>query len=65
MMLMGLRLSEGVSLNRFERLAGAPIEATRLSGLIGQGLLVRDGDMIAATDDGRLVLNGVLGRLLA
>tara|TARA_R110000868_G_scaffold13223_3_gene62077 strand:+ start:673 stop:1860 length:1188 start_codon:yes stop_codon:yes gene_type:complete len=65
MMLMGLRLSEGVSLNRFERLAGAPIEATRLTGLIGQGLLTRDGDVIAATPDGRLVLNGVLGRLLA
>ena len=65
MMLMGLRLSEGVSLSRFERFAGAPIEATRLSGLIGQGLLTRDGDMITATADGRLVLNGVLGRLLA
>ena len=65
MMLMGLRLSEGVSLNRFERLAGQPIEATRLSGLIGQGLIARDGDVIAATADGRLVLNGVLGRLLA
>tara|TARA_R110000868_G_scaffold35321_9_gene126818 strand:- start:2308 stop:3492 length:1185 start_codon:yes stop_codon:yes gene_type:complete len=65
MMLMGLRLSEGVSLSRFERLSGQPLEATRLSGLIGQGLLTRDGDRIAATADGRLVLNGVLGRLLA
>jgi len=65
MMLMGLRLSEGVSLARFERLAGKPLEATRLSGLIGQGLLTRHGDRIAATADGRLVLNGVLGRLLA
>ncbi|MGV8997591.1 MAG: radical SAM family heme chaperone HemW [Parvibaculaceae bacterium] len=65
MMLMGLRLSEGVSLSRFERLAGSPLEATRLSGLVSQGLLTRDGDTIAATADGRLVLNGVLGRLLA
>jgi oxygen-independent coproporphyrinogen-3 oxidase len=65
MMLMGLRLSEGVSLSRFERLAGQPLEATRLDGLIGQGLLTREGDRIAATPEGRLVLNGVLGRLLA
>lgn len=65
MMLMGLRLSEGVSLKRFERLAGQPLEATRLDGLIGQGLLTREGDRIAATPEGRLVLNGVLGRLLA
>lgn len=65
MMLMGLRLAEGVSIARFERLAGMPLEATRLSGLVAQGLLTRDGDVIAATPDGRLVLNGVLGRLLA
>lgn len=65
MMLMGLRLNEGVSLARFERLTGHALDATRLDGLIGQGLLARTGDMIAATADGRLVLNGVLGRLLA
>lgn len=65
MMLMGLRLTEGVSLARFERLSGQPMEATRLAGLVGQGLLTREDDVIAATADGRLVLNGVLGRLLA
>jgi len=65
MMLMGLRLTEGVSLARFERLSGQPLEATRLNGLVAQGLLTRNGDTIAATPDGRLVLNGVLGRLLA
>ncbi len=65
MMLMGLRLSEGVSLKRFERLAGRALETTRLADLIGQGHLTRNGDQIAATADGRLVLNGVLGRLLA
>ena len=65
MMLMGLRLNEGVSLARYERLTGHALEATRLDGLIGQGLLRRDGDVIAATPEGRLVLNGVLGRLLA
>lgn len=65
MMLMGLRLNEGVSLARYERLTGHALEATRLDGLIGQGLLTRNGDVIAATPEGRLVLNGVLGRLLA
>ena len=65
MMLMGLRLTEGVSLSRFERFAGKPIEASRLESLVAQGFLHRKGDLISTTSEGRLVLNGVLGRLLA
>ncbi|MFZ3034123.1 MAG: radical SAM family heme chaperone HemW [Parvibaculum sp.] len=65
MMLMGLRLSEGVSLARYERLTGHALDENRVESLVGQGLLVRNGDVIVATPEGRLVLNGVLGRLLA
>ncbi len=65
MMLMGLRLEEGVSLARYERLTGSALAPARIDGLIRDGALLRNGDIIKATPEGRLVLNGVLGRLLA
>lgn len=65
MMLMGLRLQEGVSLERYRALAGKPINADRLSELSGDGLLRHEGDRLTATPPGRLVLNKLLGELLA
>ncbi len=65
MMLMGLRLQEGVSLNRYAGLSGKPINEDRLSELSGDGLLQREGDRLTATPAGRLVLNKLLGELLA
>ncbi len=65
MMLMGLRLDEGVSLERYRRLTGRALESARVESLVRDGALARDGDIVKATPDGRLVLNGVLGRLLA
>jgi oxygen-independent coproporphyrinogen-3 oxidase len=65
MMLMGLRLEEGVSLSRYERLTGAALPPARVASLVAEGLVARDGDRIAATAAGRLVLNGLLARLLA
>lgn len=65
MMLMGLRLEEGVSLARYERLTGGALAPARIDGLIRDGALIRNGDVIKASPEGRLVLNGVLGRLLA
>jgi len=65
MMMMGLRLEEGVSLARYESLSGRALELSRIGGLMRDGLLIRDGDRIAATPQGRLVLDPLLGRLLA
>ncbi len=65
MMLMGLRLSEGVSLARHARMTGNPIEDSRIAALVADGLLVRDGGNIRASDEGRMVLDAVLARLLA
>ncbi len=64
-LMMGLRLSEGVPLARFERLAGRPLDATRLKPLIADGLLALDGPTLRATPQGRLVLNSLLKALLA
>lgn len=65
MMLMGLRLQEGVSLQRYKALAGQAINSARMADLSGDGLLMRDGDRLTATPPGRLVLNKLLGELLA
>jgi oxygen-independent coproporphyrinogen-3 oxidase len=64
MMLMGLRLSEGVSLARHARIAGKPIAEDRIAALVRDGLLARNGGIIRATHEGRMVLDALLARLL-
>ncbi|MGB5948580.1 MAG: radical SAM family heme chaperone HemW [Parvibaculum sp.] len=63
-MLMGLRLQEGISLARFERHAGHALDEGRIARLVEEGLLRREGGRIRATDEGRLVLDPLLARLL-
>jgi putative oxygen-independent coproporphyrinogen III oxidase len=63
MLLMGLRLREGVDLGRCAALGGAPLDPSRVQELVGLGMVsVRNG-RIAATDRGRAVLNAVIERL--
>ena len=63
-MLMGLRLTEGVDLARVEARSGLGREAFVDEGAVerlsGQGLLVRNGDRLAVTDDGILLLDSIL-----
>ena len=63
-LMMGLRLREGVSLMRFEQLAGRSLCARRLSELIEAGLVSVSGHRLWATPDGALLLNEVLRQLL-
>ena len=64
MLMMGLRLSEGVSMPRFAALAGAPLAPENLTELVAQDLLQQAGERIMATAKGRLLLDGVLAKLL-
>ncbi len=67
MVMMGLRLVEGVSRQRLETLAGRDVEALfrdALPRLIDGGFLILDADRLAATAAGRQRLNAVLGALL-
>lgn len=64
MLLMGLRLTEGVSLARYERLAGKPLAANTLEELQKSGLVICNGDRLTVTGTGRPVLNSVLRALL-
>ncbi len=68
MVMMGLRLAEGVSRPHLEALAGRDIEslfAAALPRLVDGGFVVLDADRLAATTAGRQRLNAVLGALLA
>lgn len=62
-LLMSMRLSEGMDLARHEALAGAPIDARRITGLGELGLVRVESGRLIATAEGRAVLNGVLREL--
>jgi oxygen-independent coproporphyrinogen-3 oxidase len=67
MLMMGLRLTEGVSRARLERATGGDAEALfgdDLSWLVEGGFLVLDKERLAATVAGRQRLNAVLAALL-
>jgi oxygen-independent coproporphyrinogen-3 oxidase len=64
MLMMGLRLSEGVDLTRFARLGVSLPRDERLRNLIETGLLERDGNFLRTTRSGRPLLNAVLRELL-
>ena len=63
-LLMGLRLSEGISLNRLSSMAGSSLSDSKLKPLLDLDLIRVDGDRLSATPSGRLVLNGVLRALV-
>ena len=63
-LMMGLRLREGVSLERLQR-AGLALDPFVINELCEDGMLVASPDRLVATPQGRLVLNAVLRRLLA
>jgi oxygen-independent coproporphyrinogen-3 oxidase len=64
MLMMGLRLTEGVDPRRYARLAGAPLDPERLRHLARLGMLTTCDDRIAATNRGRGLLDALLKILL-
>jgi putative oxygen-independent coproporphyrinogen III oxidase len=68
MVMMGLRLAEGIPLSRFVAETGeemsACLDPARLERLVAGGFLSVTGDRLLATADGRQRLNAVLGELL-
>jgi oxygen-independent coproporphyrinogen-3 oxidase len=68
MLMMGLRLAEGISRERLEHLAGRDADAlfaANLAPLVEGGFLTLDGERLAATAAGRQRLNAVLATLLS
>lgn len=64
-LLMNLRLREGIDLAAYERRWSVTLDRARITDLESAGLLQRHGDMLAATAQGRLVLNAVIAALAA
>jgi oxygen-independent coproporphyrinogen-3 oxidase len=62
--LLGLRLVEGVGLDALAA-RGVHLEAARLADLRAAGLLSADTSRLQASPEGRLVLDHLIGRLLA
>ncbi len=63
-LLMNLRLSEGVGLAAYELRWGTRPDPARIAALADQGFVTLDGDILAATPAGRLLLNRVIAELL-
>ena len=64
-LLMGLRLTEGIDLSRYNQIAGEPINSNRINNLLEMKILARTETGVATTAKGRLVLNAVIRELAA
>jgi putative oxygen-independent coproporphyrinogen III oxidase len=64
-LLMGLRLAEGIDLQRLEAIGGRAPTATRVEALAAAGLVTRNGNWLTATGSGRLVLDRLILELAA
>ena len=63
-LMMGLRTSGGLDLDRLTRIAGAPLPVEKIVYLADLGLIHVDDGMLKATREGRAVLNAVISELL-
>ena len=68
-LMMGLRLAEGIDLTDIAARTGIPvnglIDQAAVTRLSGHGLLIRDGSRLTVTPAGMLLLDGILGEIVA
>jgi len=66
MLIMGLRLTEGIRLERYAALSGRPLAGNALDRLMEDGFVAQTGDgRVRATPAGWLVLDSVIAQLAA
>jgi putative oxygen-independent coproporphyrinogen III oxidase len=65
MLLMGLRIAEGIDLDRYRSLAGRPLDPGKIKALSALELVAQDGARLSATARGRRLLNAVIAELAA
>ena len=63
-LMMGLRISEGISLSRHKAMTDQPIDSNVINGLSDDGFIEMRGDALRVTAKGRPVLNAVIRALL-
>ncbi len=64
-LMMGLRIAEGLYIDRYENLAGAQLPPEKVAELIEYGMVTVNDGKLQPTKDGRAVLNAVIRELLA
>ncbi len=64
-LMMGLRIAEGLDIDRYENLAGAQLPPEKVAELIEYGMVTVNDGKLQPTSDGRAVLNAVIRELLA
>ena len=62
-LIMGMRLSEGISLDRYEALSGKSIDTEIIDSLLNDNFITRTSKNIAATQKGRRILNAIISKL--
>ncbi len=65
LLLMGLRLAEGIDLDRYQALSGRELDPARLAELLEHGMVERHGANLRATRAGFFVLDAVVADLAA
>ena len=63
-LLMGMRVRDGISVDRYTRISGKSLNSNNIDELRAIGMIEIDGDQLRATDQGFAVLNAVLEKLL-
>ncbi|WP_170426300.1 radical SAM family heme chaperone HemW [Ruegeria arenilitoris] len=63
-LMMGLRITEGLDIDRFNTLSSEPLSESKLTDLQEIGMVDRSNGRLIATKDGRAVLNAVFRELL-
>jgi oxygen-independent coproporphyrinogen-3 oxidase len=63
-LLMGLRLKEGIDIDRFERILGEPLRVESLSHLQEIEMITLDNNRLTVSNQGFMVLNAVIEELL-
>ncbi|MEL6883294.1 MAG: radical SAM family heme chaperone HemW [Pseudomonadota bacterium] len=64
-LLMGLRLAEGIDLDRYAALSGAPLDQKVVTGLVADGLVVQHRSRIFVPEQKVSLLNAILRQLIA
>ena len=65
MLMMGLRLAQGLSLARHHAITGQALDQKKITALCAQGLVQQNHDRLRATPKGALLLDSITAQLIA
>ncbi|WP_299372367.1 radical SAM family heme chaperone HemW [uncultured Tateyamaria sp.] len=63
-LLMGMRVRDGISMDRYSEISGNPLNSSNIKALLEMGMIEIEGDQLRASDHGFALLNAVLEKLL-